>query len=319
MQIVVLALEGVFDTGLSAVLDTLTTANDLADLAGTPGRRFDVSLIGLRRRVRSAHGLGVPVMAITDCPAPDCVIVPAIAYKAPGPLQQALGRADVADAASVLRGWAAAGTRIAAACVGTFILAEAGLLDRHEATTTWWLTPLFRERYPAVRLDARRMIVSSGQFVTAGAALGHIDLMLWLIRQNSPELAGLVARYLVVDSRPSQSAYVISDHLVHSDALVERFDRWVRERISHGFKLDDVARDLATSKRTLARRVRNALGKTPISHVQDLRVEQAVHLLKTSDTSVEEIAQTVGYADGVTLRTLLRRRFGKGIREIRGD
>jgi len=106
--------------------------------------------------------------------------------------------------------------------------------------------------------------------------------------------------------------------LAHSDALVERFDRWARERIGTAFKLDEVARDLATSKRTLARRVRDVLGKTPISHVQDLRIERAVHLLKTSDTSVDSIAHTVGYADGVTLRTLLRRRLGKGIREIKG-
>jgi len=318
MNIVVLVVEGVFDTGLSTVLDALTTANELADLAGSPGPRFHVSLVGVRSQVRSAQGLSVPVMAVADCPTAECVIVPAIGCKMPGPLQQALARDDVTEATSVLRDWAAAGTRIAAACVGTFVLAQAGLLDQHEATTSWWLTPLFRERYPAVRLDSRRMVVSSGQFVTAGAALGHIDMTLWLIRQISPELAGLVASYLVVDSRPSQSAYAISDHLAHSDALVERFDRWARERIGTAFKLDEVARDLATSKRTLARRVRDVLGKTPISHVQDLRIERAVHLLKTSDTSVDSIAHTVGYADGVTLRTLLRRRLGKGIREIKG-
>src|SRR5712671_389591 len=204
MKIVVLVVEGVFDTGLSTVLDALTTANELADLAGSPGPRFDVSLVGVRSQVRSAQGLSVPVMAVADCPTAECVIVPAIGCKMPGPLQQALARDDVTEATSVLRDWAAAGTRIAAACVGTFVLAQAGLLDQHEATTAWWLTPLFRERYPAVRLDSRRMVVSSGQFVTAGAALGHIDMTLWLIRQISPELAGLVASYLVVDSRPSQ-------------------------------------------------------------------------------------------------------------------
>ena len=207
---------------------------------------------------------------------------------------------------------------IAAACIGTFILAESGLLDRHDATTTWWLTPLFRQRYPAVRLDASRMIVRSGQFVTAGAALSHIDMTLWLIRQSSPELAALVANYLIVDSRPTQSAYVISDHLAHADPLVERFDHWGRAHMDQGFNLDDAARELATSKRTLARRIRAVLGKTPVTHIQDLRIERAVHLLKTSSDSVDKIAGMVCYADGVTLRTLLRRRLGKGIREIKG-
>ena len=60
------------------------------------------------------------------------------------------------------------------------------------------------------------------------------------------------------------------------------------------------------------------LGKTPLSYFQDLRVEHAVHLLKTTKLDIERIAGRVGYADGVTLRTLLRKRLGRGVREIRG-
>ena len=59
------------------------------------------------------------------------------------------------------------------------------------------------------------------------------------------------------------------------------------------------------------------LGKTPLEYVQDLRVERAVHLLQTSGGSVDEIAAEVGYGDGVTLRTLLRRKTGRGVRELR--
>jgi transcriptional regulator GlxA family with amidase domain len=317
MKITVLALEGVFDTGLSAVLDALATANELAALHALPAPQFQVSLAGVRPEVNSSLGFGVPVRSVKDCPPPDWVIVPAMGYKMPEPLQQALARDDVADAVAALHDWAAGGARIAAACIGTFVLAETGLLDGHEATTTWWLTPLFRQRYPQVQLDAGRMIVSTGQLVTAGAALSHLDLTLWLIRQTSPELAALVARYLIIDSRPSQSAYALSDHLAHADPLVQRFDRWVRERLAEGFNLDAAAQELATSKRTLARRIHDVLGKTPLAYVQDLRIERAVHLLKTSEHSVDQVAGLVGYADGVTLRTLLRKRLGKGIRELR--
>jgi len=48
-----------------------------------------------------------------------------------------------------------------------------------------------------------------------------------------------------------------------------------------------------------------------------LRIERAVHLLKTSGQNIDRIAEQVGYRDGVTLRTLLRRKLGKGLREIR--
>ncbi|MDQ1834114.1 GlxA family transcriptional regulator [Massilia scottii] len=317
MNICVLVLEGVFDTGLATVLDAFTTANELAALRAVAAPPFRVTLVGMRAQVTSAQGFGIPVLASAACPAPELVIVPALGYKMPEPLGAALARPDVADACVALRRWAAGGARIAAACIGTFVLAESALLDGHEATTTWWLTPFFRQRYPGVRLDTSRMVVSSGQFLTAGAALSHLDMALWLIRQSSPELASLVARYLVVDSRPSQSAYIITDHLAHADPLVERFDRWVRANLDKRFSLELAAGDLSTSKRTLARRLHDVLGKTPVAYVQDLRIESAVHLLKTSSTSVERIAGMVGYADGVTLRTLLRRRLGKGIRELR--
>ncbi|WP_028446238.1 GlxA family transcriptional regulator [Chitinimonas koreensis] len=317
MNVTVLVLDGAFDSGLATVLDALSTANELAQMCGVAAPRFEVALAGVRPEVRSALGMRVPVRPLADCPPPDCVILPAVGPKMPEPLVEALGRPDIADAIAYLRQCQAAGVQIGAACIGTFVLAEGGLLDGHDATTTWWLVPLFRQRYPRVRLDPQRILVPSGRLVTAGAALSHIDLALWLIRQHSPELAALVARYLIVDARPSQSAYMIADHLAHADPLIERFDRWTREHLHRPISLDEAARALATSKRTLSRRLAEVLGKTPLGYIQDLRAERAVHLLKTSAHSVDRIAELVGYADGVTLRALLRRRLGVGVRELR--
>jgi transcriptional regulator GlxA family with amidase domain len=317
MKLYVLALDGIFDTGLATVLDAFTTANELAEMSGLAAPRFNVTIVGMRKAVKTSQGLLVPVAASPIRIVPDCVVVPAIGFKMPGPLQAALARSDVRDAGQALRSWAGRGASTAAACIGTFVAAESGLLDHQDCTTTWWLAPLFRQRYPKVRLDESRMIVKSGKIVTAGAALSHMDLALWLIRQKSPRLAALTAKYLVVDSRPMQSAYVLADHLAHSDPVVERFERWARARLTLGFSLDAAAAATGSSKRTLARRMQAVLGKSPLSYFQDLRVERAVHLLKTTAESVEEIAARVGYADGVTLRTLLRRHLGHGIKEIR--
>lgn len=317
MNIYVLALDSVFDTGLATVLDALTTANELAAMTGMDSISFKVSVVGVRKRVKTSQGLQVPLVDDTGI-APDWVVVPAIGFKMPEPLVNALERPDVADASERLRQWAAAGSQIAAACIGTFVLAESGLLAGHEATTTWWLAPLFRQRYPEVRLTESHMVVRSGAFITAGAALSHIDMALTLIRQISPELAAMTAKYLVVDTRPSQSTFIINDHLCHNDPMISAFERWARANLSEGFSLDEAAAVLATSKRTLARRMQDVMGKTPLAFFQDLRVERAVHLLKTSNVNIEAIAAEVGYADGVTLRTLLRRRLGQGVKEIRG-
>ena len=65
------------------------------------------------------------------------------------------------------------------------------------------------------------------------------------------------------------------------------------------------------------RRVSEVLGRSPLSYVQDLRVDAARTLLETTDRTIEEIAAAVGYQDGVTLRTLLRRKTGLGVRQLR--
>jgi transcriptional regulator GlxA family with amidase domain len=87
--------------------------------------------------------------------------------------------------------------------------------------------------------------------------------------------------------------------------------------LTRGFSLDDAAKAVGASKRTLARRMQSVLGRSPLSYFQSVRVERAVHLLKTESASVDEVASRVGYADGATLRALLRRRLDLGIREIR--
>jgi transcriptional regulator GlxA family with amidase domain len=317
MKVNVVALNHVFDTGLATVLDAFGVANELAGMFGLTSTRFEVTVVGIRKRVTTSQGLTVPVAPARKESHPDLVVIPAIGFRMPEPLVDALARNEIQDATDVLRSWSARGATMAAACIGTFVLAESGLLENQAATTTWWLAPLFRRRYPKVHVDESRMIVHSGRFVTAGAALSHMDLALWLIRRKSPKLAALTAKYLIVDSRPSQSAYILTDHLAHSDPLVEKFELWSRKRLAQGFSLDAAALATGASKRTLARRMHEILGKSPLSYFQELRVERAVHLLKTTHESIDTIADQVGYADGVTLRTLLRRRLGQGVREIR--
>lgn len=319
MRVAVLAMQDVFDTGLSTVLDTFGIANFVAGSISKARTRFTVSVVGVRRTVHTAQGLSVPVTATHTMRRPDVVIVPALGAKTPPTLDAALARRDVIDAGDLLQSWAAKGTLVAAACTGTFVVAEAGLLAGRAATTTWWLGPFFRQRYPQVDLDESAMIVSSTGRVTAGAALAHLDLALWIVRREQADLADLAARYLLSEPRLSQGAFIVPQHLAQVDPLICRFEQWARTRIEDGFSLAAAARGAGTSERTLSRRVRAVLGKSPLSYFQDLRVERAIHLLRTTQASVDEIAGQVGYADGVTLRSLLRQRTGRGVREIRRE
>src|SRR5215475_3157426 len=102
MRIEVLALDGVFDLGLSAVLDAFQTANELIAAFDLSVPRFEVRIVGVRRSVKTSQGLTVPVRRISGR-TPGCVVVPAIGFKMPDPLQTALARPEVQDAAEALR------------------------------------------------------------------------------------------------------------------------------------------------------------------------------------------------------------------------
>jgi len=318
MRIHILVLEGLFDSGLSVLLDAFGLANKFARQQ-MGGVLFDISIVGVRKKVRSGHGLAVPVQAALANRKPDWIIVPALSTSTPETLLPALERKDVKEATGLLRHWHAKGAHVAASCIGTFILAEAGLLDGEHATTTWWLGPLFRQRYPQVALEEKRMLVPSGRVVTAGAAMGHLDLALWLVRKCSPEIAAAVSRYLLADIRSSQAPYIIPNHLAQADPVVQRFERWSREHLKEGFSLERAASSLAMSPRTLQRRCQAVLGKSPLAYFQDLRVERARSLAHSSDLDLEAIAAEVGYVDGATLGSLLRQRLGRGVRDLRAE
>ena len=316
MIIYILALDGVFDIGLASLLDVIGTASELGQHE-QHSLRLEMRLVGVRQEVHTGQGLSVPVTLASDLPVPDVVLVPALGSKMPQPLLAALVRPDVIEAGMWLRQWAAAGAHIGAACTSTFVLAETGLLDGQSATTSWWLSALFHQRYPLVALDESRMLVNSPGFTTAGAALAHLDLALGIVRSQSPALAALCARYLLIEPRASQAVFMIADQVAHTDPIVERFEQWARARLALGFSMRDAARSVGSSERTLGRRLQAVLGKSPLTYFQDLRVERAVHLLQTSEESIERIASLVGYSDGTTLRTLLRRKLGRGVRALR--
>src|SRR5262245_52922814 len=102
MRIAVLALEGLFDSGLTVTLDAFSTANSLAAkfMGGRP--RFDLTIVGVRRTVRSTHGLTIPVKTITPDLKPDWVVVPALKATMPATLVETLERPDVRQAKAQL-------------------------------------------------------------------------------------------------------------------------------------------------------------------------------------------------------------------------
>ncbi|MFJ9641726.1 GlxA family transcriptional regulator [Streptomyces sp. NPDC101206] len=318
MKAAVLVLDGAFDSGVSGILDVLHTANALrGHLAGAAPPRFDIRTVGVRRRVRTGLGHRIDTEDVAAAQDADVLVLPALMERRPETLVELVGSPTHRAARRILAEARERRTPLASSCTGTFLLAESGVLDGLRATTSWWLAPVFRERYARVAVDESRMVTTSDGVTTAGAAFSHIDLALAIVRTRSPALADLVRHYLVVDDRASQAAYTIPSALARHDPLVSAFEQWVRARIGGPLSVAEAARELGVSERTLQRTVTRVLGCSPIRLVQDLRVEQAEHLLRTTALSLTAVARRVGYEGPGPLRALLRARLGRSPRSLR--
>ena len=61
------------------------------------------------------------------------------------------------------------------------------------------------------------------------------------------------------------------------------------------------------AERSFQRRFKLATGMTPIEYVQTLRIEEAKHLLETTEAPVEAVAGEVGYDDAAFFSRMFRR------------
>jgi len=238
----------------------------------------------------------------------ELVIVPGLGIASADELDSWLKSPACRRAGDMLVGAFGSGAALAASCASTFLLAETGLLDDRRATTTWWLAPAFRRRYPKVELVTDRMVVTDWPIATGGAAMAQMDLMLGVVgRFAGPGLARACANYLLLDERRSQAPFMAITYLAGQDPRIAKAESWARRNIARDFSMEQLAASAALAPRTFARRLFATCGVSPIQFVQRIRIETARYLLETTRLPVDEIARKVGYAEPSTLRRLIRR------------
>jgi transcriptional regulator GlxA family with amidase domain len=291
----------VMAASLAVTTDVLATANRVAEHLGRP-TPFHVQR-GSASVCRSASTL-------------DCLVIPGLGESSRTELEAALASDDGRRAIDAI---GRAEGVVASSCASTFLVAESGRLDGRRATTSWFLAPVFAQRYPAVRLAADEVVVEDGPILTGGAAMAQMDVMLRIVaRFAGAEVARLCARYLLADARSSQAGYVNLTSFTASDANLAEAEQWVRENLVRGdMTVEEIAGACRLHPKTFYRRLLAATGLAPSRFVQRVRLEVATDLLRDTALSVGDIAARVGYADASTLRRILRRELGLSASEIR--
>ncbi len=306
--ITILLLDGVMDSSLAITLDTLRAAQALQAKDAPPIR---IQTLAIKPYISTGCGLRLKsdlTFKSANLQTSDWMIVPGLGMRSNQEVTERLSQSDALRAMRYLAEQSVG--KIAASCSAVFLLAEAGLLNGRKATTTWWLAPAFRTRYPDVQLDETKMLVRDGTLLTAGAALSQMDLMLAIVADMMGEsVAHLCSRYLLIDQRASQARYMMQSHLLHEDETVIAAERWIDAHLAEPITVKALSAQLALSTKTLARRIEAATGVSPIKFIQRRRLSRAAHLIETSALSIETIAEQVGYRDSTALRKLIKREF----------
>lgn len=261
--------------------------------------------------VRTSNGLELAMRSHPQDQYYDLVFIPSLHYRGWHPFRQFLeNQTDVRD--WLVKQWLH-GAWLCANCTGTFLLAETGLLNNKVATTTWWLEEHFRERFPEVDLQIRPAVTESDRLVCGGA---HATFLLQAIhvlnKFAGKAIAMQCARSMLIDltqtiQTPLQP--LIADR-THNDPLVQRAQKWLQDHLAEQVRMTDLAQRLAVSERTLIRRFNTVLKQSPLTYLQNLRIDTARALLEAGDLSTERIAQYVGYSDISSFSRLFRERVG---------
>jgi len=259
--------------------------------------------------VRAANG--VPIEAhrgFDELAAPAVVCVPELMISPYGPLDGLFAR-EVAW----MRRCHAAGSLLAASCSGAMLLGEAGLLDDADATTHWAFCEVLQRRYPLARVRPHCALITSGEgqrLVMTGGGSSWMDLALYLIaRLVGIEAAMQVAKLNLIDwHHVGQQPFArVASTRQAEDAVIGRCQTWIGDHYAQAAPVAAMAAQSGLAERSFQRRFKLATGMTPMEYVQTLRIEEAKHLLETTEAPVEAIAGEVGYDDAAFFSRMFRR------------
>lgn len=303
-RVVVLAIAPVIGYDLTIPPQVLGEA---VDADGRP--LYDVQVVSVDDApVRASMGYAVaPSAGVAALATAQTVIVPGTQIA--GPRRDGSLPDDLRDALATVP----AGARWVSICTGAFVLAAAGILDGHRATTHWKYADDLRRLHPGVALDEDVLFTDDGRVLTSAGLSAGIDLCLHLVRSDhGTAVANAVARHMVVPPwRDGGQAQFIDRHVPRrADDATGDVRAWAQAHLDHPLDVATLARRASMSVRTFTRRFREETGQSPGAWVTQQRIRHAQHLLEATDLSVDRVAQQSGMGTAASLRQHMRASVG---------
>ncbi|MBR9911387.1 MAG: helix-turn-helix domain-containing protein [Gammaproteobacteria bacterium] len=298
----------------SGVMDTFQIANaHIRNQQGPEASQFQCETLSQAGGTTIAQG-GIKLQAdtsIANAGDYDLIYVPAFFY------QGITAYESLAEELQPLLQWLVErwqrGTRLACNCTAAFLLAETGLLNGRQATTSWWLERQFRRRFPWVQLDVQATVTEADRLYCSAAMSAHLSLALRFVElQCGAPLAALCSKTMLVDYRDrTQPSYQnLLEEGPSDDPVVAKTQYWLQNHVRDRVDMEQLADKMKVSQRTLIRRFKAELGVPPLTYLQNLRIETAKQLLESTNMPLVNIIEQVGYSDVSSFSRLFKQRIG---------
>lgn len=195
------------------------------------------------------------------------------------------------------------GAIVSASGPSVLLLAAAGLTADLRVPVARTLVPEVRRLFPRLLIDERRSLIEHGRLLMCNGFDREAVMMVRLMELAiSPEIGRWLGSMLGVDRVDSEN--------LPDDALVADGQLWLEQRFTEEVRIAELARALSTTHQTLIRRFTRALGMSPQTYVQHLRVNSAKRMLRHTNRSIVQIAALVGYRDTRSFRSMFLTKTG---------
>ncbi len=214
-----------------------------------------------------------------------------------------------------LRDSAKVGVPLVGLCTGSFILADAGLMDGLRCCVHGYHVEEFSTRFPKVNPDTSRIFLEDENIITCAGGIASFDLAAYLIERHCGRERALKIQHHAVIDRFRNGQH---DQLPISDPYFDVSDRFVRnslfimeQNIHRSIPIDRIATMVGCSRRHLNRVFKSTMGSSPSNYFSAMRLNHASWLLANSNHSITEIATECGFSDGAHLARRFKAKFGK--------
>jgi transcriptional regulator GlxA family with amidase domain len=212
--------------------------------------------------------------------------------------------------------------RTAGLCTGTFVLAQAGVLEGRRATTHWAYAKALQRMHPQIKVEDDSIFIVDGPVWTSAGMTAALDMALAMVEKDlGAELARSIAHKLVMHQRRSGGQSQHSELLSlapKSDRIQSALD-YARKHLNRPLSVEELADVVHLSPRQFTRVFTAETGQSPAKAVESLRLEAARLMIEQSRHSLDTVARETGFRDRRHMREVFMRGFGVPPQAVRRD